>query len=213
VLGAGRGPLVNAAMRASITTGRKLQVAEMFWMWNWFWFWFRFGFGFVFVSLSVLVSASVFGLVLFLWNLVEFLSLILQLYALEKNPNAVNTLMNLKRSHPDWKHVTVISTDIRAWHASIKADVIVSELLGSFGDNELSPECLYGAQDILKGTTKKNVVGGESACDCSLRSLLLFFVPVLFSLHAVYLPCRGRYQHSSQLHVLCGSVVLHQALQ
>jgi len=30
------------------------------------------------------------------------------------------------------------------------ADVIVSELLGSFGDNELSPECLYGAQHILK---------------------------------------------------------------
>lgn len=31
-----------------------------------------------------------------------------------------------------------------------KADVLVSELLGSFGDNELSPECLDGAQKLLK---------------------------------------------------------------
>ena len=28
---------------------------------------------------------------------------------------------------------------------------MVSELLGSFGDNELSPECLDGAQSFLKG--------------------------------------------------------------
>lgn len=31
-----------------------------------------------------------------------------------------------------------------------KADILVSELLGSFGDNELSPECLDGAQKHLK---------------------------------------------------------------
>lgn len=30
------------------------------------------------------------------------------------------------------------------------ADIIVSELLGSFGDNELSPECLDGAVRFLK---------------------------------------------------------------
>ncbi len=29
-------------------------------------------------------------------------------------------------------------------------DILVSELLGSFGDNELSPECLDGAQRFLK---------------------------------------------------------------
>lgn len=33
----------------------------------------------------------------------------------------------------------------------LQADIIVSELLGSFGDNELSPECLDGAQQHLKG--------------------------------------------------------------
>ncbi|VDM72128.1 unnamed protein product, partial [Strongylus vulgaris] len=32
-------------------------------------------------------------------------------------------------------------------------DIIVSELLGSFGDNELSPECLDGVTDLLKSTT------------------------------------------------------------
>lgn len=31
-----------------------------------------------------------------------------------------------------------------------KADILVSELLGSWGDNELSPECLDGAQRFLK---------------------------------------------------------------
>lgn len=77
------------------------------------------------------------------------------MYALEKNPNAVNTLLNLKYTNPDWKDVTVISTDIRQYAGNIKADVIVSELLGSFGDNELSPECLYGAEDLLKRKCEK----------------------------------------------------------
>ena len=36
----------------------------------------------------------------------------------------------------------------RGWVAR-QADVLVSELLGSFGDNELSPECLDGAQRFL----------------------------------------------------------------
>ena len=47
--------------------------------------------------------------------------------------------------------VTVVSSDMRQWSAPESADIIVSELLGSFGDNELSPECLDGAQHFLKG--------------------------------------------------------------
>lgn len=39
---------------------------------------------------------------------------------------------------------------MRCWEAPEKADILVSELLGSFGDNELSPECLDGAQRFLK---------------------------------------------------------------
>jgi protein arginine N-methyltransferase 5 len=45
--------------------------------------------------------------------------------------------------------VKVVSEDMRRWtppRPTDKADVMVSELLGSFGDNELSPECLDGAQ-------------------------------------------------------------------
>lgn len=47
--------------------------------------------------------------------------------------------------------VTVVSSDMREWNAPEKADILVSELLGSFGDNELSPECLDGVQRFLKG--------------------------------------------------------------
>ncbi|KAJ4826142.1 Protein arginine N-methyltransferase 1.5 [Turnera subulata] len=46
--------------------------------------------------------------------------------------------------------VTIISCDMRHWNAPEEADILVSELLGSFGDNELSPECLDGAQRFLK---------------------------------------------------------------
>lgn len=74
--------------------------------------------------------------------------------------------------------VTIVSSDMRCWNAPEKADILVrssfsyllissyyqcqevvlymqnvikvSELLGSFGDNELSPECLDGAQRFLK---------------------------------------------------------------
>lgn len=51
-----------------------------------------------------------------------------------------------------WKNeVTIVATDMRLWNAPEKADIMVSELLGSFSDNELSPECLDGAQNFLKG--------------------------------------------------------------
>lgn len=49
--------------------------------------------------------------------------------------------------------MTVVATDMRVWDAPEKADILVSELLGSFGDNELSPECLDGAQAFLKEGT------------------------------------------------------------
>ncbi|KAG1667595.1 Protein arginine N-methyltransferase 5 [Nymphon striatum] len=70
-------------------------------------------------------------------------------YAIEKNPNAVVTLQTLKTE--EWHdQVTVVSTDMREWNPPEKADIIVSELLGSFGDNELSPECLEKAEFFLK---------------------------------------------------------------
>eukprot|EP00096_Caligus_rogercresseyi_P011740 TRINITY_DN4721_c0_g1_i1.p1 TRINITY_DN4721_c0_g1~~TRINITY_DN4721_c0_g1_i1.p1 ORF type:complete len:624 (+),score=187.06 TRINITY_DN4721_c0_g1_i1:30-1874(+) len=98
VLGAGRGPLVRAALKAADMAGRKIRV-----------------------------------------------------FAVEKNPNAVVTLLAQKEE--DWgERVKVISSDMRDWkpEEEDKADIVISELLGSFGDNELSPECLYSAQRVLK---------------------------------------------------------------
>ncbi|XP_069112607.1 protein arginine N-methyltransferase 5-like [Argopecten irradians] len=97
VVGAGRGPLVRAALAAAHQADRKIR----------------------------------------------------KLYAVEKNPNAVVTLENMKDEM--WgEQVDVISCDMRKWEAPEKADILVSELLGSFGDNELSPECLDGAQRFLQ---------------------------------------------------------------
>lgn len=66
-----------------------------------------------------------------------------------KNPNAIITLKNLIRDNK-WMNVTIIAIDMRDWNSDVKADIMVSELLGSFGDNELSPECLDGAQVLKK---------------------------------------------------------------
>ncbi|KAI9269072.1 PRMT5 arginine-N-methyltransferase-domain-containing protein [Phascolomyces articulosus] len=71
------------------------------------------------------------------------------LYALEKNPNAFVTLQNAKAEIWHDK-VTLVFADMRKWKPETKCDILVSELLGSFGDNELSPECLDGAQKFLK---------------------------------------------------------------
>ncbi len=74
----------------------------------------------------------------------------LRVYAVEKNPNAVVTLHSLIKLEGWEEVVTVVSCDMREWNAPEQADILVSELLGSFGDNELSPECLDGAQRFLK---------------------------------------------------------------
>jgi protein arginine N-methyltransferase 5 len=72
-----------------------------------------------------------------------------KIYAVEKNPNAIITLLNYK--HTEWfDQVEIISHDMRTWCAPQLCDILVSELLGSFGDNELSPECLDGAMRFLK---------------------------------------------------------------
>jgi protein arginine N-methyltransferase 5 len=70
-----------------------------------------------------------------------------KIYAIEKNLNAIITLRN-----KGWKNVTIIHSDIRKWIPIELADIMVSELLGSWGDNELSPECLNEAQRVLKPT-------------------------------------------------------------
>ncbi|KAF7330502.1 Protein arginine N-methyltransferase [Mycena venus] len=70
-------------------------------------------------------------------------------YAVEKNPNAYITLQGRKEA--EWgDRVTLIFGDMRFIEVPEEADILISELLGSFGDNELSPECLDGAMRFLK---------------------------------------------------------------
>jgi protein arginine N-methyltransferase 5 len=92
----------------------------------------------------------------------------IEVWAVEKNPNAYVLLQ--RHNEEDWGGmVHVVKSDMRAWkgpyhaspkpigqavstplhHAYGKVDIIVSELLGSFADNELSPECLDGVQHVL----------------------------------------------------------------
>ncbi|CAO3625255.1 unnamed protein product [Mucor fragilis] len=73
----------------------------------------------------------------------------IHVYALEKNHNAYVTLQNAKADLWGDK-VTLVFADMRKWSPPTKCDILVSELLGSFGDNELSPECLDGAQKFIK---------------------------------------------------------------
>lgn len=96
VVGAGRGPLVSAALSASLAVDIPVKV-----------------------------------------------------YAVEKNPNAVITLRN-RIITERWDNVQIFATDMRDWKPPELSDIMVSELLGSLGDNELSPECLDGAQKCLK---------------------------------------------------------------
>ena len=74
----------------------------------------------------------------------------LPLCVLESFLSSVCSLENLKDEM--WgDQVEIVSCDMRLWDAPEKTDILISELLGSFGDNELSPECLDGAQRFLKG--------------------------------------------------------------
>lgn len=61
----------------------------------------------------------------------------------------VQALVSVFESMNVCAQVTIVSADMRHWVAPEPADILVSELLGSFGDNELSPECLDGAQRFL----------------------------------------------------------------
>ncbi|KAL5278043.1 PRMT5 family protein [Megaselia abdita] len=80
-----------------------------------------------------------------------------KILVIEKNACAINTLYG--HMSETWLSETdknpvieVINKDMRDYNPPVKADMIVSELLGSFGDNELSPECLDCATRLLKDT-------------------------------------------------------------
>ncbi|KAK6362245.1 methyltransferase protein [Orbilia blumenaviensis] len=84
-------------------------------------------------------------------------SIDITIYAIEKNPNAYTHLMKMNRDV--WGGaVTLVKTDMRKWNPpSTYVHILVSELLGSFADNELSPECLDGVQRVLHPTVGINI--------------------------------------------------------
>lgn len=71
-----------------------------------------------------------------------------KIYAVDKNPSSVIALKYKHRS--GWStakpniEVEVVEADMRLWDPGCKADIVATELLGSFSDNELSPECIDG---------------------------------------------------------------------
>lgn len=55
------------------------------------------------------------------------------------------------RKKKEWgDSVQLLFGDMRHVELPELVDILISELLGSFGDNELSPECLDGAMRFLK---------------------------------------------------------------
>ncbi|XP_022115769.1 protein arginine N-methyltransferase 5 [Pieris rapae] len=83
-------------------------------------------------------------------NAAEMTNTDVKVIAVEKNPGAVVVLAAQVRELWCDRDVTVVPGDMRYMNLSPKADIIVSELLGSWADNELSPECLDGASCLLK---------------------------------------------------------------
>lgn len=91
----------------------------------------------------------------------QFSGVTFRIFALEKNPSAVIYLESLARHDPSWKGmVSIVHGDMRSLNpmslqGGMMVDMVVSELLGSFGDNELSPECLddFYSTGLVKDTT------------------------------------------------------------
>lgn len=62
----------------------------------------------------------------------------------------MNSLQDRQATEWGDDKVHLLFGDMRTLDIPEKVDILVSELLGSFGDNELSPECLDGAMRFLK---------------------------------------------------------------
>ncbi|RKP16056.1 Skb1 methyltransferase, partial [Rozella allomycis CSF55] len=95
-----------------------------------------------------------------------------EIVALDKNPNAVVKLLTMKEN--EWKNenVSVYEGDMRNFSHS-KCDFLVSELLGSFGDNELSPECLDGCSQLMSSESVS--IPANSVSYISLVSSVILF--------------------------------------
>ncbi|KAL9635748.1 MAG: hypothetical protein Q9164_003265 [Protoblastenia rupestris] len=85
----------------------------------------------------------------------------IEIWALEKNPNAY-ILLERHNAQVWGNEVNLVKSDMRSWKGPARytgnenpslshypIDIVISELLGSFADNELSPECLDGILPLL----------------------------------------------------------------
>ncbi|WPB03278.1 uncharacterized protein RHO25_007915 [Cercospora beticola] len=138
--------------------------------------------------------------------------------AVEKNPNAHVLIQRRNATDPLWnKQVLVYKSDMRSWPGPTidgkvnKVDILVSELLGSFADNELSPECLDGVQHVLHPDYGVNIPQSYSAhftpiSTPRLHSDLLsrsgedkWELPAVVMLHQYDDLCRGPTQKNGQM--------------
>uniref|UniRef100_A0A0G4I9W4 PRMT5 arginine-N-methyltransferase domain-containing protein n=1 Tax=Chromera velia CCMP2878 TaxID=1169474 RepID=A0A0G4I9W4_9ALVE len=102
----------------------------------------------------------------------------IKLVALEMKPSAVISMEETKKRKPPclfWNKVEIVSCDMRRKDATVedKADIMVSDFLGSFGDDKLSPECLDGAQRFLK-EDGFSIPQRSVSCACPVSSTTLW---------------------------------------
>lgn len=60
-----------------------------------------------------------------------------KIYAIEKNPHAIVALRNRLKTE-NWTNVKIVREDMRTWKPTELGDMLISELLGSFGGISLS---------------------------------------------------------------------------
>ncbi|KAJ1665756.1 hypothetical protein IW140_003272 [Coemansia sp. RSA 1813] len=96
-----------------------------------------------------------------------------KVYAVEKNPSAMVELQ--RKNAALWGGcVALIHADMRCAAVPEHADILVSELLGSLGDNELSPECLSAAIPLLLAPSGVCIPRKYTAYAAPLSSTALF---------------------------------------
>ena len=71
--------------------------------------------------------------------------------AIDKNPCSIMCLQSRKLIEK-WNNVDVQCIDIRQMKPKVEFDIVLSEMIGEFSDNELCPECLQPSECMLLGS-------------------------------------------------------------
>lgn len=122
-------------------------------------------------------------------------------YALEKNPATIFTLKHKIATNaiPGWNKVKLIFQDMRTFKPPEAADLVISELMGSFGDNELAPECLDGIQNVFHSSFPEHQV---TFIPCSYTSYAepIYAPKVWSSLHYTHVEKPFEHPYTVALH-------------